>query len=112
MCAVLYYGIRKAYRYNQNIDNKSFIERYAVLSVPVFIKFICIALPIQALTMIILHLLSNHYVRMHVFSSCFQQLYTPLFYILFFHLIAKSFKRFAVCIKEKRAISTDFQRSE
>ena len=98
MCMALYFGIRMSYRENKKIDNRNFIERYAILSVPVFIKFLCIVLPVQALIMIIFNSVIDSYPRINSFVSCFMQLSIPLFYLWFFYLIAQSFKRFGMLL--------------
>lgn len=45
MVLATYYGIRMGYRANQKIDGKCFIERYTILSFPVFVKFLVWLIP-------------------------------------------------------------------
>ena len=90
--AITYIGIKMGYRSNQRIDGKNFIERYAILSVPIFIRFIVIATTLMIIILIFL----RHSMRDSV--SPFLHVIIPLAYLYYFHLVALSIDRFGDCI--------------
>jgi len=94
MAVVTYYGIRMGYRANQDIDGKHFIERYTILSVPVFIKFMVICIPVLFGLMIVVGLLSNVVPALKPHLGTILQLMFPLVFLWFYVLVAASIRRF------------------
>jgi hypothetical protein len=55
MSYLTYWGIRKCFRENCQIDEKMFFERFAVLSVPVLVRLIAIFTPVTIIFMTLLY---------------------------------------------------------
>ena len=94
MALVTFYGIRHVYRTNRAIDGLQFIERYAILSLPVHVRFFALLLPATLVPAIVFHgFRMTHPAVADGFATWFGLLF-PLLMIWLFRMIAASFARF------------------
>ncbi len=60
MSYLTYWGIRKCFRENCQIDEKMFFERFAILSVPVLVRLIAVFTPLTIIFMTLLYGFIKH----------------------------------------------------
>ena len=90
---IIFYGIRKCFRTNEETDRKEFLARYAILSVPVLIKFLLIFIPITFVLIIIIDAMSGtNQETFKGFPVSISILSTLLVY-LYYCLLNRSFAR-------------------
>ena len=94
MVAVTIYGIRKAYRANQQIDGRNFIERYAILVLPVNVRFAAMLAPILVAVLVALRLLDARISGGMAPLYPFYRLVFPLATLGFYQMLVRSFSRF------------------
>jgi len=87
---VTFFGIRMVYRANKKIDGERFVERFIILSVPIYIKFIVFSLPV----FFVLMLLFIRTLNMRDIFPLFLRVIFPFVMFWFYYLIFKSIKRF------------------
>ncbi len=91
---VTFYGIRMGYRTNKNIDGKNFIERYIILSLPIFVKFTVFCLPGLFCFMILFGVLQKQLPWMKDNFSLVLRMLFPFILLWFYYLISESINRF------------------
>ncbi len=94
MALATYFGLRLAYRANRNIDDKSFIERFAILSVPVTMKFIVFFVPGLVAFSFPIWLISRTWVDLKPYTGLLFRMVFPFIMLWFYGIIAKSISRF------------------
>ncbi len=94
MALVTYYGIRMAYRVNQEADGKAFIERFAVLSVPVSVKFFVGLIPGIFVIFTIIAIASRVWVDLTPYVGPIFTLVFPFIIFWFYWLVSRSVRRF------------------
>lgn len=95
MAVVTFYGIRLGYRTNKKIDGKCFIERYTILSVPIFIRCLVIMVP----TLFVLMFIFMGIFKLKEIFPLILKVVFPLIIFWFYYLISKSIKRFGINLK-------------
>lgn len=94
MVAVTIYGIRKAYRANRRIDGRNFIERYAILVLPVSFRFAALLVPLLVAAHVALRFLDSRIAGGMANLYPFYRLVFPLAMLGFYQMLARSFSRF------------------
>lgn len=94
VAVVTYFGIRYLYRTNEVIDGKNFIERCAILSVPVFVKFTVIAVPVFFGFLLVATALTSNSPEKRDFFPVFFDAVFPLLMVWYYSVLNKSFRRF------------------
>lgn len=89
-----FYGFRKIYRANQQIDGRNFIERYTVLVLPVNVRFLVAMIPLLVVLSVALRVLGRGFTDSSDSLQPFYRLIFPLATLVFYHLLARSFIRF------------------
>lgn len=89
-----YLGIRHLYRTNELIDGKNFIERCAVLSVPVFIKFTVISVPGFFVILLIATALTRNAPEQRDSIPVLLNIVFPLLMVWYYAVLNKSLRRF------------------
>ena len=107
MSYLTYWGIRKCFRENCKIDEKTFFERYAVLSVPVVVRLIAIFTPTTIIFGTILYgFIKNHFPDSLDRVSIGISALGPIITIVMYQMLSASFRRLGELIeteKEKRS---------
>ena len=94
MSYLTYWGIRKCYRENCQIDSKRFFERYAVLGVPVMIRLIAIFTPTTIILGTILYrFIKNHFPDSLDHVSIGISALGPIITIVMYRMLSASFHR-------------------
>ncbi len=93
---VTYYGIKECYATNRASDDKDFIERLAILSIPVFTKFIFIVFPT---TLYVVILMSSFRETQPMFPIILSALSPVLFYV-YYYVLNRSFTRLGRVIEK------------
>lgn len=101
MAIVTYYGIRMSYRINEKIDGENFIERYTVLSVPIFVKFFVFSIPALLLLMAIVGISSKYAIWLKGSFSLILRIIFPFVFFLFYYLVSRSIKRYGELLEEE-----------
>ena len=97
---VTYYGIKECYATNRAVDDKDFLERFAILSVPVFVKVSIIVFPATlCVSMLMLSLRETHPMLSKRFPIILSLLGPLLFYI-YYCILNRSFTRLGRVIEE------------
>jgi len=112
MALVTYYGIRMGYRANQKIDGEHFIERYTVLSVPIFIKFVVGFIPAMIGMMIVARALGTALPFVKQNLSFILQLVFPLVYLWFYSLVAASIRNFGLQLRHAHSPASEWSNRE
>lgn len=94
IAVVTYFGIRYLYRTNEFIDGKSFIERCSILSVPVFVKFTVVGIPVFFVLFFVATALTSDSPEMREHIPIFFNAIFPFLMTWYYALVNKSFKRF------------------
>ena len=99
MAVITYWWIKRIYLTNKEIDGKNFIERFTVLSFPVFMKFTVWLIPGTLIVLIIFGLVTrnNHEMRKYVPSVIHVVFIAVIFGLNW--LINNSFKRFGALMR-------------
>lgn len=91
---VTFYGMRHVYRTNKKIDGLHFIERYAILSLPVHVRFVALMLPLTVLLGFAFYAFKKSHAGVaDRFATWFGLLF-PLVVAWLYRMIAASFTRF------------------
>lgn len=97
---ISYVGIKKCYLKNILIDDSNFIERFAILNIPVLIKFILIVLPLSFLMTWGAKSSGFEYNYQTVGYQTFFEILVPLVTYIYFYALNESFERLSNLIKE------------
>lgn len=89
-----FYGMKKTYRANQQIDGRHFIERYTVLVLPVNVRFLVVMIPLLVVLSVSLRVLGRGLAGGPDSLHPFYRLIFPLATLVFYHLLTRSFIRF------------------
>ena len=89
-----FYGMRKTYRANRQIDGRNFIERYTILVLPVNVRFFVVMIPLLVVLSVSLRILGRDLAGGPASLYPFQRLIFPLATLVFYRLLARSFIRF------------------
>jgi hypothetical protein len=87
---IAYRGIKECFRINEDIDAKSFFERWACLSVPVGLRLTFYMMPVFIFFPFLIGL---------PFERVFVSLLNPIAALIYYHLIARSFIRLGELLK-------------
>ena len=107
MSYLTYWGIRKCFRENCQIDEKIFFERFAVLSVPVLVRLIAIFTPVTIILMTILYgFMKNRFPDSLDRVSIGITAFGPIITYVMYQMLSTSFHRLGELIgKEKEKLS-------
>jgi hypothetical protein len=101
MAVVSFCGIRMGYRENQRIDGRFFIERYSILSFPVWIRFcICFILGLVVL-FIVFAALTHSSPELRRFTLPVMRTVFPAIVFWMYWLVARSVRRFGNHLKSQ-----------
>ena len=101
MALVTYYGIRLGYRENQNIDGKSFIERYTILSLPVVVRFVVWLIPVMVVFLFVFAGLTRSAPEVRKLTGPILRFVFPVITFWLYCQIARSVRRFGDHLKLK-----------
>jgi len=96
-----FYGIRQGYRSNQKIDGQYFIERFTVLSVPIFIRFAVFFTPAVFILICIVIMLDRVFPGIKGYISHILRIIFPFILYWMYLMISHSFERFGEQLKSK-----------
>ena len=100
MSYLTYWGIRKCFRENCQIDEKMFFERFAVLSFPVLVRLITIFTPVTIILMIILYgFLKNRFPDSLDRASIAASALGPIITYMMYQMLSSSFRRLGDIIR-------------
>ena len=91
---VTFYGVRHVYRTNKKIDGLCFIERYALLSLPVHVRFAALMLPLTVALGFAFYAFGKGHTGVADHFAIWINFALPLAMAWLYRMIAASFARF------------------
>jgi hypothetical protein len=99
---IFVYGTKRCFKVNEAIDQQYFIERFAVLSVPVSIKILSVGIPSSfAFLWIMFDLFSENHPDLYQFVPGFFYIMGPIVTYTYYFFLKRSFVRLGQLVKEK-----------
>jgi peptidoglycan/LPS O-acetylase OafA/YrhL len=100
MAYLTYWGIRKCFRENNQIDSNMFFERYAVLGVPILVRLIAIFTPVTIIFMTVVYgVHKRHFPESIDNVSIYVSAIGPIVTYITYQMLSASFCRLGELIK-------------
>jgi hypothetical protein len=105
---IIVYGIKKCFKINEAIDHQNFIERFAILSVPVSVKILIVGVPSSlVLIWLMFGFLSRNHPNLYQFVPAFFYIIGPIVAYIYYFFLRRSFVRFGQLMKGKEQTATE-----
>lgn len=99
---IIVYGIKKCFKINEVIDHQNFIERFAILSVPVSVKILIVGFPSSfVLVWLMFGFFSRNHPDLYQFVPGFFYIIGPVVAYIYYFFLKRSFVRLGQLMKEK-----------
>ncbi len=97
---IVVYGIKRCFKINEVIDQQHFIERFAILSVPVSIKILIVGIPgSYILLWVLFDLFREKHPGLYQFVPGFLYIMASIVTCIYYFLLKRSFVRFGQLVK-------------
>ena len=99
---IIIYGIKKCFKINEAIDRQDFIERFAILSVPVSVKILIVGIPSSfVLLWILFDLFRENHPNLYQFVPGFFYIIGSIGTYIYYFFLKRSFVRLGQLVKEQ-----------
>ena len=102
---ITYWGLKRCFIANNEIDGKAFFERAAVLSVPIFIRIVVFTILGSMALLLALSQLKKHFPVQFRGVSILFAVFNPIIAYAMFAMLTNSIRRFGSLIKVREAQS-------
>lgn len=100
---VVYHGVKKCFKTNKLIDNINFVERFVILSLPVFIKFIFLFIPFFIFVLILIGFISRSIPSIKLYIYIIFSALGPLLLYVYYSLLHRSFSRLLELVESNKS---------
>ncbi|MGZ3749278.1 MAG: hypothetical protein ACXVCD_18220 [Pseudobdellovibrionaceae bacterium] len=99
---IIVYGTKRCFKINEAIDHQNFIERFAVLSVPISVKIVIIAIPsIFVLQWLTFSIFSRDNPDVYQYVPGFFYVIGPVINFVYYFFLKRSFVRVGRLVNRK-----------
>ena len=99
LALVTYCGIKKCFQTNKDMDEENFLERFVILSLPIFIKFALVLTPILIIYYVIVGTIRESHPELFKRAPILVYGSIPIACYLYYSFLNRSFTRLGTLIK-------------
>jgi hypothetical protein len=100
---LFYWGMKKCFIANREIDGEAFFERTAVLALPIFIKIVTVVMCVSIVLLIVLGHLKDRFPMLFHRSGIIFSAFTPIITYAQYVMLTNSVRRFGTLVKAKES---------